>query len=129
MKKLSNRYEQCELLNLGYGPKGRGPFVVRQDGYPPGSTTLKADRFLLRKDGTWVLNLAVFALPEEEKEKFIYESRADAVKALQALKGDPVIEENLPAGRGLEDLKAAAQGTLTGLWGRIQSAKASRMPS
>ena len=54
MAALTNSYHNCELLNLGHGPNGRGPFVIRQEGTPPGSMTFQPDRFLLRKDGTWV---------------------------------------------------------------------------
>jgi hypothetical protein len=123
MPTITNNYQNCQLLNLGYGPKGRGPFIVRQDGSPPGSLTFEQDRFLLRKDGTWVLNLAVFALSEKEKESFFYETSADALNVLNSLSGDPVVQAGLPAGKSREELKAAAQTTATGLWGRIRDAK------
>lgn len=110
---------------LGTGLKRRGPFVVRQDGYAPGSMTFKEDRFLLRKDGTWVLNLIVFALPETEKEQFFFDTSAEAITLLDGLPGDPVVEETLPADKSIEELKRAAESTLTGLWGRIRSAKVS----
>lgn len=127
MGKLSNHYEKCELLNLGYGPKGRGPFLIRQDAYLPASESLKEDRFLLRKDGTWVLNLAVFVLPEKEKEQFLYESRAEAVKMLQGLPFDPVAEDSLPADKSRAELARAAESAISGMWGRIRAAKASRI--
>lgn len=127
MGKISNHYEKCQLLNLGYGPKGRGPFVIRQDAYLPASESLKEDRFLLRKDGTWVLNLAVFALPEKEKEQFLYENTAEAVKMLQELPGVPVVEDGLPEGKSRAELARAAESTISGIWGRISAAKASRI--
>lgn len=127
MPTISNSYHQCELLNLGYGPNQRGPFLIRQTGSPPGSMTLKQDRFLLRKDGTWVINLAVFVLSEAEKEQFLYNDAAEAVMLLDGLSGDPVIEADLPSGKSIEELTAAAQTTITGLWGRIQNAKASKV--
>jgi hypothetical protein len=129
MPTLANDFQRCELLNLGYGPGGRGPFVIRQDGSAPGSMTLRQDRFLLRKDGTWVNNLAVFALPEKEKEQFLYATSAEVAKHLDELSGDPVVEDALPEGKSLAELKAAAETTLTGIWGRIRNAKASRAPS
>ncbi|TLD72094.1 hypothetical protein FEM03_05040 [Phragmitibacter flavus] len=89
--------------------------------------TLKQDRFLLRKDGTWVINLAVFVLSEAEKEQFLYNDAAEAVMLLDGLSGDPVIEADLPSGKSIEELTAAAQTTITGLWGRIQNAKASKV--
>jgi hypothetical protein len=123
MATLTNNYQSCELLNLAHGPKGRGPFIVRQEGTPPGSMTFKKDRFLLRKDGTWVWNLAVFALSEKEKEQFLYSSTAEAMTLLDGLTGDPVVEATLPAGKSIEELKAAAQTTISGLWCNMRDAK------
>jgi hypothetical protein len=123
MATLTNSYQHCELLNLGYGPKGRGPFIVRQTGTPSGSNTFEADAFLLRRDGTWVLNLAVFALSEKDKEKFFYQTAAEVMQTLESLTGEPIVQAGIPEGRSREELKAAAQSTLTGLWGRIRSAK------
>lgn len=123
MATLTNHYSNCQLLNLGYGPQGRGPFVVRQEGTPPGSTTLKVDPYLLRKDGTWVINLAVFALPDKEKEQFFFQTSAEAVALLDGLGGAPVVEEALPQGKSRAELKSAAQATITGLWAKIREAK------
>jgi hypothetical protein len=125
MATITNNFRNCELLNLGYGPKGRGPFVVRQEGSAPGSMTLRQDRFLLRKDGTWVLNLAVFALPEKEKEQFLYATSTEVLNVLDGLTGTPLVEADLPPGKSFEELRVAAESTLTGIWGRIRNAKAS----
>lgn len=123
MATLTNSYHNCQLLNLGYGPGGRGPFIVRQDGTPPGATTFDDDRFLLRKDGTWVLNIAVFALSEKDKEQFLFTSSGDVVQVLDGLTGSPIVDTSLPPGKSVEELKSAAQNTITGLWGRIRDAK------
>jgi hypothetical protein len=32
MRTLTNDYRDCELINLGFGPNGRGPYFIRQDG-------------------------------------------------------------------------------------------------
>ncbi|MEZ0276807.1 MAG: hypothetical protein ACAH88_18000 [Roseimicrobium sp.] len=127
MPALTNNYQSCELLNLGYGPGGRGPFLIRQEGSTPGSTTFQQERFLLRKDGTWVINLAVFTLSEKEQAQFLYDSSADALSVLDSLRGDPVVESAIPEGKSMEELRAAAQTTITGLWGRIQNANPSKM--
>src|SRR5688572_19010634 len=123
MPTISNNYQACELLNLGSNAGGRGPFIVRQVGSPPGSMTFEQDRFLLRKDGTWVLNLAVFVLPEKEKNEFLFGTSAGALGVLNALSGEPVVEAKMPEGKSREEIKAAAQSTLTGIWGQMQSAK------
>ena len=85
--------------------------------------TFQPDRFLLRKDGAWVLNLAVFALPEKDKEQFLFTTSAEAMVLLEGLTGDPVVEAGLPQGKSVEELKTAAQSTITGLWGRMRDAK------
>jgi hypothetical protein len=123
MATLTNSFHQCELLNLGYGPNGRGPFVVRQTGTAPGSVTLEHDTFLLRRDGTWVINLAVFPLPEKEQDQFLYQTSAEVMQVLDGLQGDPIVQTGLPAGKSREELKRAATSTITGLWGRIRNAK------
>ena len=125
MPTLTNHFRSCDLLNLGYGPGGRGPFVVRQEGSAPGSMTLRQERFLLRKDGTWVINLAVFALSEKDKEQFLFATSAEAMTLLGELSGIPVVDDTLPSDRSPEDLAAAAETTLTGIWGRVRGAKVS----
>ena len=129
MSKITNSSEHCELLNLGTGPNGRGPFLLRQEGYPPGSTTFNVDRYLLRHDGTWVLNLAVFPLPDAEKEKFFFQTSADAMKVLDGLAGEPVVEAGLPPDISRAALTAAAESTISGLWGRIRAARPSSASS
>ncbi len=123
MAALTNNYQNCELLNLKYGSQGKGPFFVRQDGTPPGSMTFQAQRFLLRRDGIWVLNLAVFSLSEKEKEQFLFESTAEALQLLAELRGEPVVETAIPADTSLEQLSVAAQSTISGIWARMQNAQ------
>ncbi len=125
MAALTNSHHNCELLNLGHGPKGRGPFIVRQEGTPPRSTTFQPDRYLLRKYGTWVLNLAVFALADKDKDQFLYSTSAEAMMLLDSLIGEPLVEASLPPGKSVEELKAAAQKTISGLWCSIRDAKPS----
>jgi hypothetical protein len=45
MRILTNNYQECELLNLGFNRNGRGPYVVRQDGVPPASLHAHQDPF------------------------------------------------------------------------------------
>lgn len=123
MPALTNNYQNCELLNLKYGSQGKGPFMVRQDATRPGSMTFKAERFLLRKDGVWVLNLAVFSKSEKEKEQFLFESAGEAIQLLAELRGEPIAETSLPEGTSIEQLQAAAQSTITGIWARMQNAQ------
>ena len=68
MAALSNDPARCEVMNLGWGTGGHGPYLVRQEGYELGSSTFKMQRFILQKDGRWLLNLAFVMLPEAEQE-------------------------------------------------------------
>jgi len=125
MPAISNDYLRCEMLNLGSAPGGRGPFVIRQEGSAPGSMTLKQDIFFLRKDGVWVLNLTVFALPEKEQQEFMYDTTVNVMKALESLSGDPEVDDNLPAGTSRAELLAAAENMASKLLSGIRNAKAS----
>jgi nucleotide-binding universal stress UspA family protein len=127
MRTLTNNLADCDLLNLETGQNRRGPYVVRQDGVAPGSMDLRSYRFLLRKDGTWVNNLAVFVLPEAEQEaQFTFETIAEVYALANALGGRPRVEAALPEGKSPEELIAAAKSTTSRVWSRIQSARGSK---
>jgi hypothetical protein len=124
MSAIANYPDRCELLNLGYGPQGRGPFILRQEGSVPGSLDLRQNVYLLRKDGVWVLNFSVFALPEADQEAFFYPTTADAMKMLTSLSGgDPVIEMALPEGKTIAELQASTEQTASRLMARVRQAQ------
>jgi hypothetical protein len=124
MPAIANYPDRCELLNLGYGPEGKGPYVLRQEGNVPGSMDLRQNAYLLRKDGVWVLNFAVFALTEAEQEVVLYPTLREAMTMLTGLSGgEPVIDSALPEGRTLEQLQAATEGTANRLLARLRQAK------
>jgi hypothetical protein len=125
--RITNACQDCELVNLGYNKEGRGPYILRQDGVPPDSMNARAYRFLLRKDLTWVINLAVFALPEKELEKFIFQDAAELYAAVEKLAGKPVVEDALPPGKSREELSVAIETTAFKLWSRIRDARATRL--
>jgi hypothetical protein len=128
MKVLTNHYSDCELLNLGYNPNGRGPYVVRQDGTPPGTVARQEDRFFLRKDGTWVVNFAAFVLPaKEQEENFLYANLEEALTTLQNLIGKPLVEGKLPEGKSRAEMLAGLESTKDRLFSRIREAKGSRI--
>ena len=110
------------LLNLEPGHNRRGPYVVRQDGVAPRSTGVKSYRFLLRKDGAWVNNLAVFVLPEAEQEaQFTFENVAEVYALVNGLGGTPCVHAALPEGKSESEWLAAAESTTSRVWSRIQS--------
>ena len=127
MRVLTNDYKDCELLNLGTNSNGHGPYVVRQDGVRPGSSRSQEDRFLLRKDGTWVLNVTAFTLPEKEQEQFVFQNAAELYATVQELDGEPVVEDALPPGKSRAELNAAIETTISRVWSQIRAGRAKRL--
>ena len=124
---LTNDYQDCVLLNLATNRNGHGPYVLRQDGVPPGSLHAREDRFLLRKDGTWVLNVTAFTLPEKEQEQFVFQNAAELYATVQELDGEPVVEDALPPGKSRAELNAAIETTISRVWSQIRDARARRL--
>jgi hypothetical protein len=128
MRILTNDCKDCVLLNLGTNKSGHGPYVIRQDGVPPGSSSSEEERFLLRKDGTWVLNITAFTLPEKEQEQqFIFQNPAELYATVQELGGNPVVEDKLPPGKSRAELNAAIETTISRVWSQIKEARAKRL--
>jgi hypothetical protein len=123
MRVLTNDYRDFELLNLGNQTDGRGDFMVRQEGIPPHRATIEQDRFYLRGDGVWVINLAVFALPEEEQARFLFPEIADVYATVEKLVGVPVVLDQLPEGKTHDELLAAMRASQDQLWRRVRSAR------
>jgi hypothetical protein len=130
MRLLTNDYNDCELLNLVTNKSGHGPYVIRQDGAPPGSSSSQEDRFLLRKDGTWVLSITAFTLPEKEQEQqFVFQNAAELYAAVQELGGNPVVEAALPPGKSRAELDAAIETTISRVWNQITCPKGTHCAS
>lgn len=129
MPVLTNYTDHCNLLNLGSAPGGKGPYALRQSGYPPGSMNLQEDPYFLRKDGVWVLNIAMFTLPEKEiREKFLFQDITELLKAIDEVAAKPVVAESkLPAGKSRSEILAALQTAASTLISKIRDAKASAL--
>ena len=107
MAALSNDPARCEVMNLAWGAGGHGPYLVRQEGYEPGSSTFKVQRFILQKDGRWLLNLAFVMLPEAQQEEQLFHSLTEVLKLLDELSSKPVrASADLPAGANAEEILA-----------------------
>jgi len=107
MPVLSNDVDRCEVINLALEPEGRGPYLVRQEGYLPGSTDFTPQRFLLQKDGCWLLNLAFIMLPEVEQQAQLFHSLKDVLTLLNELANQPVqADAALPEGVSSEVILA-----------------------
>lgn len=98
MAALSNDPARCEVMNLQYGPRGHGPYLVRQEGYVPGATDFRTHRFILLKDGRWIRNLLFAMMPEAEQEKNVLQDLGEVARLLDSIASRPVVAENaLPA--------------------------------
>lgn len=105
MPVICNDAARCEVMNLAWGPGGHGPYLVRQEGYAPGSSTFKMQRFILQKDGRWLLNLAFVMLPEAEQEAQLFHSLKDVLVLLDQLAGQPVrADATLPPGTSADEI-------------------------
>lgn len=99
MAALSNDPARCELMNLGYEAQGHGPYLVRQEGYPPGSSDFRPQHFLLQRDGRWLLNFAFVMLPEAEQEAQLFHSMNEVLVFLDKLTAKPVVADGkMPEG-------------------------------
>ena len=97
MAALSNDPARCEVMNLAWGPGSHGPYLVRQEGYEPSSSTFKSQRFILQKDGRWLLNLAFVMLPESEQEKQLFHSLTEVAHILDTMAATPArVDAHLP---------------------------------
>jgi len=107
MPALCNDAARCEVMNLAWAPGGHGPYLVRQEGYPPGSTDFRPQRFLLQKDGRWLLNLAFVMLPEAEQEAQLFHSLKDVLVLLDQIAGQPArADATLPPGTSADEVMA-----------------------
>jgi len=125
MPTIANDYNRCEMLNLGSAPGGRGPFAIRQEGSAPGSMTLQQERFLLRHDGVWVLNITALSLPEKEQDKFLYATSTEVMAVLEKLTGDPVVEDKLPEGKSKAEVLALLEASASRLVSGLRNARSS----
>jgi len=123
MKTMTNDYHAFNLVNLGILEGGRGPYIVRQDGVPPESEAMEENRFLLRRDGVWHINYAVFCMPEEDQEEFMFEDVSEVYDLVESLPGSPEVVEDLPEGKSLEEIMQAMKETQDRFWQQIQQAR------
>lgn len=94
MAALCNDPARCEVLNLAWGSNGHGPYLVRQEGYEPGSSNFIMQRFILQKDGRWLLNLAFVMLPEAEQEAQLFHSLTEVARFLDTMAASPVLADS-----------------------------------
>ena len=105
MAALSNDPARCEIMNLGWAHGGHGPYLVRQVGYPPGSSDMRPQPFILQRDGRWLLNLAFAALDEAEQDRQLFHDLGELSTFLDALSSREVAADaTLPRDVGHDEL-------------------------
>ncbi len=105
MAALCNDAARCEVMNLGWASGGHGPYLVRQEGHVPGGTDFRPQRFILQKDGRWLLNLAFVMLPEAGQEAQLFHSLGELSGFIDRLAGSPVrADATLPEGSDPQDI-------------------------
>lgn len=85
LRQLTNAYQDVEMFNLGINENGKGPYLVRQVGYPPGSVDLKVDPYILQNDGVWILSYHFATLPEDEQHKRLFQSHRELIELLEKI--------------------------------------------
>ncbi len=92
MPALINSYVACHLFNVDHTDGPEGPFVIAQEAYDPEDLLTGDTIFLLRRDGTWIDEIAQSKLPEDRRFLVFFDSPTEAAEALENLRGIPVIE-------------------------------------
>ncbi|MCX8108926.1 MAG: hypothetical protein N3G20_08985 [Verrucomicrobiae bacterium] len=96
MPRLTNDYNKVEVWDLNPFGSERGPFLVTQVGYPPGSEDSSESLYVLRPDGTWVdINAYLSAEDETLMDEALFESMPAIVQLLEQLPPEPKVA-NLP---------------------------------
>ncbi|MFM2243308.1 MAG: hypothetical protein RLZ97_2163 [Verrucomicrobiota bacterium] len=103
--RLSHDPSRLTLLNLRFHPGQKGPYIIRQDGYAPGSTDLKVHRFFLLRDGSWIRNHRFYLLESAEQRQHLLNDIAEAMDLIDSLAGQPVrADDSLPPGITPEEI-------------------------
>jgi hypothetical protein len=120
MAALCNDTARCGVMNLGWASGGHCPYLVRQEGHVAGGTDFRPQRFILQKDGRWLLNLAFVMLPEAEQEAQLFHSLGELSGFIDRLGVKPVIADaTLPEGADPEEIlrhfESCTNGILRGM--------------
>lgn len=126
MRMLTNDYHDFHLLNLGLDEDGRGPYLVIQEGVPPGAMKLEQDRFILLRGGTWMLNFTFMTLPEAEQHRHLFATVADVYEQVKQLPHTPRVNAELPADMNRDQILRAVDRSQNHLAQLITQSRKSR---
>lgn len=106
---LTNDHNDCKLIKLDANDP-KSPLVVIQEGYAPSDPTCRMRLFYLQRDGFWIDEIARSTVPDSEAGDIVFETSAEALKALSGLFGKPLVRE-LPVTEGdVQAYMARAKG-------------------
>ncbi|MGC8988601.1 MAG: hypothetical protein ACP5MD_00595 [Verrucomicrobiia bacterium] len=92
MPKITNDYSKVQVWDLSPLPNERGPFLVTQTGYPPGSDDVAESLYVLRPDGTWAdINAYLSAENPSLMDEALFESMPAVIHLLESLPPQPTI--------------------------------------
>ena len=129
MKKLTNSYRDMEMINLSWGPGGKGPYLVRQLAYAPSDQTFTDQPFILQNDGTWILSYHLACLPEAEQESRLFPSIEEMTAVIDEIGSkDPVVIDCLPEGVTNEEALGRFKASAARVFQRMKTAKAESIP-
>ncbi|MEO7319566.1 MAG: hypothetical protein ABIZ56_11305 [Chthoniobacteraceae bacterium] len=89
---LTNDYKDCKLTKLDSNDPA-SPLVVMQEGYAPSDPNCRMRMFYLQHDGFWIDEIARSTRPDTEASDIVFETAAEAMKALSGLFGKPLIRD------------------------------------
>jgi hypothetical protein len=99
LRKLTNAYQDIELYNLGFNENHKGPYLVRQVGYPPGDPAMNVDPYILLNNGVWLLAYHFATFSPAEQDNHLFQSRRQLVELLEVIGSrDVQCVSTLPAG-------------------------------
>jgi hypothetical protein len=105
-QRLSNHSSACRVISLAKaklasefpGRDKNGPYVIRQTGYEPGDTTMRAGDYLLGRSGAWLGMHWFIRLPVPERRKeFIFDTLGEAMEVLGELTSKVEVIREKPA--------------------------------
>ena len=106
---LTNDYNDCKLIKLD-SDDPKSPLVVMQEGYSPSDPNCRMRMFYLQHDGFWIDEIARSTRPDTEAGDIVFETSADALRALSGLFGKPLIRELPVTQADAQAYKSRVQG-------------------
>lgn len=86
---FTNDINEVRVTNLDPTNGRHGPFIVVQSGVDPEDPSQIEQNYMLKKNGHWVEQIALMALPPKEQEEAFFDSLSEIIKLGQSLPANP----------------------------------------